>query len=162
MATSPKRITPPTPAAGRATARQPRAARIVPAAPAPVKPEPPPAASPGKPRGRPGRPKTRRQSHGSAWHGKQTDGWYYTLPGTKRRVPLFDDDGQRIRGKDNKDGARPVLARVKPSEQGERPAAPPAVRDWGAARVRSEYIQYCRGRRTGPPAPGTRPPTRPT
>ena len=34
-------------------------------------------------RGRPGRPKTRRQSHGSAWHWKQTDSWYYTLPGTK-------------------------------------------------------------------------------
>lgn len=26
-------------------------------------------------RGRPGRLKTRRQSHGSAWHWKQTDAW---------------------------------------------------------------------------------------
>jgi hypothetical protein len=31
-----------------------------------------------------GRPrKQRRQPHGSAWHWKQTDCWYYTLPGTK-------------------------------------------------------------------------------
>jgi hypothetical protein len=46
---------------------------IVPPRPAPVKPEPP---GQRKKSGRPGRPKTRRQSHGSAWHWKQTDGWY--------------------------------------------------------------------------------------
>ena len=39
------------------------------------------------------RRKKRRQSHGSAWHWKQTDSWYYTLPGTKKRVPLLDEDG---------------------------------------------------------------------
>ncbi|MBI3464641.1 MAG: hypothetical protein HY000_16540 [Planctomycetes bacterium] len=50
-----------------------------------------------------GRPKkARRQAHGSAWHWKQTDGWYYTLAGTKKRMPLFDEDGQRIRGLGNK------------------------------------------------------------
>ena len=36
----------------------------------------------------------RRQSHGSAWHWKQTDIWYYTPPGTKRRVALRDDRGR--------------------------------------------------------------------
>jgi hypothetical protein len=46
-------------------------------------------------------PKSRRQRHGQAWHWKQTDCWYYTPPGTKRRVPLFDEDGRRIRGKQN-------------------------------------------------------------
>ncbi len=35
--------------------------------------------------------KQRRQPHGSAWHWKQTDCWYYTRPGTKKRVPLFPD-----------------------------------------------------------------------
>lgn len=25
--------------------------------------------------------KQRRQQHGSAWHWKQTDCWYYTMPG---------------------------------------------------------------------------------
>jgi len=40
--------------------------------------------------------KVRRQSHGAAWHWKQTDSWYYTMPGTKKRVALFDKDGQRI------------------------------------------------------------------
>src|SRR5688572_25540729 len=49
-----------------------------------------------------GRRKTRRQSHGSAWHWKQTDGWYYTLPGTKKRIALFDEDGRRIRGLENR------------------------------------------------------------
>jgi hypothetical protein len=53
--------------------------------------------------------KTRRQSHGSAWHWKQTDCWYYTLPGTKKRVALFDEDGQRIRGKANKEAAEIAL-----------------------------------------------------
>ena len=38
------------------------------------------------------RRKQRRQSHGSARHRKQTDCWYYTLPGTRKRVPLFDED----------------------------------------------------------------------
>src|SRR5829696_10320378 len=83
---------------------------IVPPGPAPVKSDPP---GQRKTTGRPGRPKTRRQSHGSAWHWKQTDGWYYTLPGTKKRVPLFDEDGNRVRGKESRDRARLALARVK-------------------------------------------------
>ena len=45
--------------------------------------------------------KQRRQPHGSAWHWKQTDSWYFTQPGAKKRVALFDEDGQRIRGKEN-------------------------------------------------------------
>ena len=39
-------------------------------------------------------------------HWKQTDCWYYTPPGTKRRVPLFDEDGKRIRGKRKRQGRR--------------------------------------------------------
>jgi hypothetical protein len=37
------------------------------------------------------RTKKRRQSHGSAWLWKQTDCWYFTPPGTRKRVALFDD-----------------------------------------------------------------------
>ena len=47
-----------------------------------------------------GRRKIRRRQHGSAWHWKQTDCWYYTMPGTKARVPLFDEAGERIRGRE--------------------------------------------------------------
>ena len=54
------------------------------------------------------RRKQRRQPHGSAWLWKQTDCWYYTQPGTKKRVSLFDEDGQRIRGKANKEAAELV------------------------------------------------------
>src|SRR5205085_425916 len=92
---------------------------------------------------RPGRPKIRRQSHGSAWHWRQTDCWYYTLPGTKKRVPLFDEDGARVRGKENKEQARLALARVRLAGQGELPAAPATGGEWVVARVCSEYIQYC-------------------
>ena len=38
--------------------------------------------------------KQRRQQHGSAWHWKQTDCWYYTEPGTKKRMPLVDDSAE--------------------------------------------------------------------
>lgn len=56
--------------------------------------------------------KQRRQQHGSAWHGKQTDYWYYTEPGAKKRVPLFDEKGERIlrRHFQLRHGRRVVLA----------------------------------------------------
>ncbi|MDB4786350.1 hypothetical protein OAK47_01625 [Planctomycetaceae bacterium] len=59
------------------------------------------------------KPQKSRQSHGSAWHWQQTDSWYFTPPGTKTRVPLFDQDGQRIRGQQNKEAAEVALAREK-------------------------------------------------
>src|SRR5690242_16813082 len=55
----------------------------------------------------------RRQQHGSAWHWKQTDSWYYTLPGTKRRMALFDDEGARIKGLANRPAAERSLAKIK-------------------------------------------------
>ena len=94
-------------------------------------------------RGKRGRPKSRRQSHGSAWHWKQTDCWYYTLPGTKKRIPLLDDNGEKVRGKDNREKARLALARVKLAEAGEITPSPLASGDWIVAKVCSEYIQYC-------------------
>lgn len=95
-------------------------------------------------RGRPTRRKQRRQQHGSAWHWKQTDCWYYTLPGSKKRMPLFDEDGVRVRGKENKDQARLALARIKLAGEWQPEAAQPvSAEEWLVARVCSEYLQYC-------------------
>jgi hypothetical protein len=47
------------------------------------------------------RPKKKRgDNHGSAWQWRQTDCRCYTLPGTKRRVAQFDEQGRRIKGKE--------------------------------------------------------------
>jgi integrase len=89
------------------------------------------------------RKRTRRQAHGSAWHWQQTDCWYYTRPGTKNRIPLFDADGQRIRGKDNKPAAQLALARLHVAGDGALPAVAAAPEEWLVARVCSEYLQYC-------------------
>jgi hypothetical protein len=72
--------------------------------------------------------KQRRQQHGSAWHWKQTDVWYYTEPGTKKRVSLFDENGERIRGKQNRESARIALARIKVADELIAPS-PPASDD---------------------------------
>jgi hypothetical protein len=85
--------------------------------------------------------KQRRNQHGSAWHWKQTDCWYYTLPGTKKRMPLFDEQGGRIRGKESQRAAEHALARVKVS--GEMNGAAATDPEWIVARVCSEYLQYC-------------------
>src|SRR6266850_2492235 len=89
------------------------------------------------------RKKTRRQAHSSAWYWKQTGCWYYTLAGTRRRVALFDEDSQRIRGLENKQPAQLALARVRLAAEGPQPAAPAEAGDWLVARVCSEYLQYC-------------------
>lgn len=89
-----------------------------------------------------GRKKQRRQSHGSAWHWKQTDTWYYTLPGTKRRVALFGEDGQRIKGKANKKAADLALSRVKLQGWDQSPPTT-SPEEYLVAQVCSEYLQYC-------------------
>lgn len=89
--------------------------------------------------------KKRRQSHGSAWHWKQTDCWYFTLPGSKKRVPLFDEQGERIRGAKNREAANIALARVKLRLDLE-PDVQLDVGSWLVARVCSEYLQYCHQR----------------
>ncbi|MHC4400603.1 MAG: tyrosine-type recombinase/integrase [Planctomycetota bacterium] len=87
--------------------------------------------------------KRERRRRGSAWHWRQTDCWYYTPPGTKRRVPLVDEDGKRIRGNDNRQAAELALARVKVAGQW-RPTAEPATEsEWLVAKVCSRYIEYC-------------------
>jgi len=89
--------------------------------------------------------KARRNQHGSAWHWKQTDCWYYTLPGTKKRIPLFDEAGERVRGQDNRRVAEHALARVKLSGEGAG-GSDLVDEDWIVARVCSEYLQYCERR----------------
>ena len=85
----------------------------------------------------------RRQSHGSAWHWKQTDCWYYTMPGSRKRVPLFDEQGERIRGKKNKEAAEFALAREKLSWETEAGSVADGGGERIVARVCSEYLQYC-------------------
>ncbi len=91
----------------------------------------------------------RRRSRGQAWHWKQTDAWYYTPPGTKRRVLLRDESGRSIRGIANRPSAELALARIKVSGAW-RPAAEP-VRDdpWRVAKVCSLYIEHCEQRAAG-------------
>jgi len=97
---------------------------------------------PLKKRGR--RKKSRRQSHGSAWHWNQTDAWYYTLPGTKKRLPLFDEDGKRIRGLENKKAAQLAMARIKLAGDWQPTSeAPLSAEAWLVAKTCSEYLQYC-------------------
>ena len=87
--------------------------------------------------------KQRRQSHGSAWHWRQTDAWYYTMPGTKKRIPLFDEKGERIRGKKNKEAAEVALAKEKISWASDDDGVVIGNGQWLVARVCSDYIQYC-------------------
>lgn len=89
----------------------------------------------------------RRQRHGSAWFWKQTDCWYITAHGTKRRQPLFDGDGRRIRGADNKRAAQLALARIRltpglasATSEGEQASG---VEPWSVARVCFEYLTHC-------------------
>ena len=101
--------------------------------------------------------KRQRRPRGSAWHWRQTDCWFYTPPGTKRRVRLLDEDGRPIRGKENRQAAELALARVKVAGQW-RPTAEPVVEgEWLVARACSEYIQYCqRGAASGTISEGYR------
>lgn len=85
----------------------------------------------------------RRRSRGRAWHWRQTGCWYYTPPGTKRRVRLMDEDGRPIRGKENGKAADLALARLKAAGQWRPTEGPVNDAEWVVARVCSEYIEYC-------------------
>jgi integrase len=87
--------------------------------------------------------KQRRRSKGAAWHWQQTDAWYYTPPGTKKRMPLFDDRGQRIRGKEKKQVAELALARLKVNGKWRPTAVLAHNPEWLVARVCSDYLLYC-------------------
>lgn len=53
-----------------------------------------------------------QQAHGLAWCRKQNGCWHYAMPGTNRRTPLVDENGNRIRGKENRQAAELALSRV--------------------------------------------------
>jgi len=57
-------------------------------------------------------------------------------------MPLFDDSGQRIRGKGNQEAAETALAKVKVATQSDS-AGPSGREQWLVAKVCSEYLQYC-------------------
>lgn len=94
-------------------------------------------------------PKRRRRA-GSAWYWRQTDSWYYTAAG--KRVPLFDEEGKRVRGVGAKQSAGLALARVR-LKQGLNPEIEPEPAPtneaWSVARVCSAYIEHCRAAAAG-------------
>ena len=87
-----------------------------------------------------------RRSRGRAWYWEQTDSWYFTPPGTKKRLRIVDTTGRPVRGKENSQLAELALARVK------------ADGDWlptpeqkskvviQVAMVCSRYLEHCEAR----------------
>jgi len=71
------------------------------------------------------------------------------MPGTQKRVPLFDKDGERIRGKENKEVAELALAREKLTWEDGDQKTPGSDGPWLVVRVCSECIQYCERGVTG-------------
>jgi integrase len=57
-------------------------------------------------------------------------------------MPLFDENGQRVRGKSNQEAAETALAKVKVANETD-PAAATGHERWPVAKVCSEYLQYC-------------------
>ncbi|MCE9605986.1 MAG: hypothetical protein K8U03_13910, partial [Planctomycetia bacterium] len=82
--------------------------------------------------------KPRRNQHGSARHWRQTHCWYYMLPGTKKRMLLFDEQGGRARGKEGQRIAEHALARAK--LLGELNCSAAVDTDWIVARACSEPL----------------------
>lgn len=89
---------------------------------------------------------TRRRTRGNAWYWRQTDSWYFTPPGTKRRVRLKDERGTPIRGELSKADADLALARVKADGKW-RPTAEQVKGDeLVVAEICSEFIEDVRQR----------------
>ena len=59
--------------------------------------------------------------------------------GTKKREALFDENGERIRGKDNKEAAQFALARIKLTDE-LTPTVSAASKDWTVAQVCEIYL----------------------
>jgi hypothetical protein len=57
-------------------------------------------------------------------------------------MPLFDEKGQRIRGKENQAAAETALAKVKVATDSDSTGTTGRPR-WLVAKVCSEYLQYC-------------------
>ena len=61
----------------------------------------------------------------------------------KKRMPLFDENGQRICGKENQEAADLALAQMKAAGKWRPLAEPAPASEWSVVKVCSEYIQYC-------------------
>lgn len=87
----------------------------------------------------------RRRTRGGAWYWRQTDSWYFTPPGTKRRVRLLDAKNRPIRGEASRTEADLALAQIKASGNW-RPSVSDLTSDnvWTVARVCSVYVEHCR------------------
>ena len=89
----------------------------------------------------------RRRSRGAAWYWQQTDTWYYTPRGTKKRETLRDEKGRPIRGLENKSAAQLALARIRitqglaPIGATEEPAPPKHVPL--VAEICADYVGHC-------------------
>ncbi len=88
----------------------------------------------------------KRRSRGRAWYWRQTDSWYFTPPGTKRRVRLVDERGNPVRGQSSIDQAELALARVKAAGDWRPEVKPAEESDWIVAKVCSIYIENCEKR----------------
>jgi len=64
------------------------------------------------------------------------------MPGTRKRIPLFDENGQRIRGRGNQEAAETAMAKATVANE-TAPAGTPRRDQWLVAKVCSEYLQYC-------------------
>jgi hypothetical protein len=65
-------------------------------------------------------------------------------------VPLSDEAGKRIRGKEQRKTAELALARIKLSGKWRPTAEPARTGEWLVARVCAEYLGYCeRGAASG-------------
>jgi hypothetical protein len=84
--------------------------------------------------------KKRRRQHESAWLWKQTDCWYCTEPGTKKRGPLFDEKGERIRGQDNRQVAGLASARIRLADELSPPIHATSEGKWTVAKVCDVYL----------------------
>jgi integrase len=87
--------------------------------------------------------KQRRQSQGSAWFWQQTNTWYFTEPGTRKRVPLYDAAGQRIRGREQQAQADEALAKLQTPRLTRQNPQLTLAQQWTVQRVCDTYLQYC-------------------
>jgi integrase len=72
-------------------------------------------------------------------------------------MALFDENGQRIRGRENKEAAEMALARIKVASSSESAGGVATCEPLVVAKVCSEYIQYCeRGVASGTVSKGHR------
>jgi integrase len=58
-------------------------------------------------------------------------------------VPLVEEDGRRVRGKENRQAAQLALARLKLAGQWRPTAEQAAPTEWLVVRVCSEYLEHC-------------------